>query len=87
MKPRALPGINLIHANCMKVFEAVEDLMPDLRFVVANANPPFGRKWRMANGETVDSTLATWRFVTRHAKCGYFIANANTIEKFDLHHG
>ena len=35
----------------------------------------------------IDSTIATWRFVTRHAKCGYFIANPNTIEKFDLHHG
>ena len=34
-----LPGVNTIHANCMKVFEAVEDLMPDLRFVTANAEP------------------------------------------------
>src|SRR5215469_6531912 len=29
-------GVNLITGNCMKVFEAVEELMPDLRFVVAN---------------------------------------------------
>lgn len=81
-------GINLITGNCVKVFEAVEELMPDLRFVVANANPPFGKKWVLADGhqdKRVDSTLATWNFVTRHAKCGFFIANASTIEKFGLH--
>jgi predicted RNA methylase len=76
------PGaVNLITANCMKVFEAVEELMPELRFVMANANPPFGKKWKTKTGAFIDSTLATWQFVTRHANCGFFIGNANTVEK------
>jgi predicted RNA methylase len=77
-------GVQVVTGNCMKVFEAVEDLMPDLRFVVANANPPFGKRWKMRDGQFVDSTLATWNFVTRHAMCGFFIANASTIEKFGI---
>jgi hypothetical protein len=79
-------GVHVISGNCMKVFEAVEELTPELRFMVANANPPFGLKWKTKDGDTVDSTLATWRFVTRHANCGFFIANASTIEKFGLNH-
>jgi predicted RNA methylase len=78
-------NVNLIHANCVKIFEAVEQLMPALRFAVASANPPFGRHWKLSDGTRIDSTLATWNFVTRHAGCGYFIANASTIEKFGLH--
>jgi predicted RNA methylase len=78
-------GFQLITGNCMKVFEAVEELMPDLRFVMANANPPFGIRWKMRSGKMIDSTLATWRFVTQHANQGFFIANASTIEKLELH--
>ena len=78
-------GIHVITGNCMRVWEVIEDVWPTLRFVVANANPPFGKRWKMKSGESIDSTLATWRFVTTHANCGFFIANANTIEKLLIH--
>jgi len=78
-------GVQVIHANCLRVFEAVTDVAPTLRFVVANANVPFGRRWKMRNGESIDSTLATWRFVTNHANCGFLIGNATTIEKLLIH--
>lgn len=84
-KIHSVGGVQLITGNCMKVFELIEELKPDLQFQVANANPPFGIRWKMASGDYIDSTLATFKFVTRHANCGFFIANANTIEKLELH--
>lgn len=78
-------GVQVITGNCVKVFETVEDLMPDLRFVVGNANPPFGISWKLADGKRIDSTLATWNFIKRHADQGFFIANASTLEKFGIH--
>ena len=67
------------------VFEAISDVAPTLRFVVGNANVPFGRHWKMKNGQTIDSTLATWRFLTTHANCGFLIGNATAIEKLLIH--
>jgi hypothetical protein len=80
-------GVQVITGNCMKVFEAVDELMPDLRFVVGNCNPPFGISWKLAgnDGKRIDSTLATWNFIKAHADQGFFIANASTIEKFGIH--
>ena len=77
-------GVNLITGNCQKVFEAIADLCPDLRIVCINANPPFGKQWKTADGGKIDSTLSTWRFATKHGNYGFFIANAATIEKLAL---
>lgn len=78
-------GVQVITGNCVKVFEVVDELMPDLRFVVGNCNPPFGLSWKLGtDGQRIDSTLATWSFITRHADQGFFIANANTLEKFGI---
>jgi superfamily II DNA or RNA helicase len=76
---------NTIYGNCMRVFEAIEDLAPEARWAAIHCNPPFGVAWKAADGSRVDSTLATWNFAIAHAKCGFFIANANTIEKFGIH--
>jgi predicted RNA methylase len=78
-------GLQILHANCARVFVTIDELLPDLRFVVGNANPPFGLAWKDAEGRKVDSTLMTWNFIVRHANMGFFIANANTIEKFGIH--
>jgi len=76
--------VNLITGNCQKVFEIIDDLWPNLRFVCINANPPFGRRWKLPNGDWIDSTKATWDFVVNHGNYGYFIAGAATIEKLGI---
>ena len=60
-------GVQVITANCQKVFETIEELMPELRFVVGNCNPPFGVAWKTKDGTRIDSTLATWNFIKNHA--------------------
>lgn len=77
-------GVNLINGNCMKVWEALDDLFPDTRFVCANANPPFGKKLKQPDGKFIDSTLATWRWVISHANMGFFIASQKTIEELKI---
>jgi hypothetical protein len=79
-----LQGVQLITANCQKVFELVADLYPELRWVCINANVPFGRKWKLPDGSWIDSTLATWRFAVEHGNYGYFIAGRATIEKLGI---
>lgn len=74
----------LIKANCVKVFEVVDDLFPDLRWVCANANPPFSRQWKLSDGSIVDSTAWTWQLVTKRANFGFFIANHNTLVKLGI---
>ena len=64
--------------NCVKAFDIIDDLHPELRFECANANPPFGKRWKVGD-KVVDSTKLTWDWVTKHANFGYFIANHNTL--------
>jgi predicted RNA methylase len=73
-----------VMGNCVKVFEAMDDLYPDLHWECANANPPFGRKWKLADGTVVDSTEWTWNTVTNRANYGFFISNHGTIEKLGI---
>ena len=82
---RGLNNVKLITANCVKVFEAVDELYPDdFRFVCANANVPFGKKWKNKDGVFVDSTITTWDWLLKHACYGFFIANRPTIERLEL---
>lgn len=83
-------GITRIIGNCVKIWKAFDDLYPDLKFPCQVANPPFGIRWKLDNGTTVDSTEYTWRQIIGRAPlngCGYFIANYKTIEhlKIDQH--
>lgn len=80
-----LPRVNVITGNCVKVMEAIDDLYPDLTFAVINANPPFAKRWKDKDEKVIDSTLFTWEWVIRHGKCGYFISNYKTIERFGIH--
>lgn len=80
----SIDDVNLITGNCVKVFEIIEDLFPNLRFACINANPPFGRKWRLKDGRVVDSTWYTWQQATTRGMYGYFIANAKTIEELGI---
>jgi superfamily II DNA or RNA helicase len=75
---------NLITGHCVKVWDTLDELYPGTHFQCANANPPFSKKWKDKNGQMVDSTLYTWRWVTTHANYGFFIANADTIERLEL---
>jgi predicted RNA methylase len=79
-----ISGVRLLHVGCQKFFEMVDDVHPKLRFVCVNANPPFGRKWKQADGKLMDSTLATWNFITAHGCHGYFISNRKTIESLRI---
>jgi hypothetical protein len=77
-------GAKFISANCVKVMELIDDLAPNLAWAVGNCNPPFGKRWKLANGNTVDSTEYTWQWITRHAGCGYFIGNASTLKRLGI---
>lgn len=79
----ASDGPHVIPANCVKVWDIIEDLYPHLRFDCINSNPPFGRRWKRCE-ETIDSTKATWEWVTSHGRCGYFIANYDTVVKLGI---
>jgi hypothetical protein len=79
-----VPGVKIIKGNCMKVWELMDELFPELRFICINANPPFGKRWEKADGTVIDSTQATWDFVTKYGNCGFFISNAKTIERLGL---
>jgi predicted RNA methylase len=81
---QSIAGVNLITGGCQKVFDLIEDLYPHIRFVCANANPPFSRRWKQPDGTLMDSTQATWNFVTKHANYGFFIAGRKTIESLGL---
>jgi hypothetical protein len=74
---------SLIIANCVKVFETFQELYPDLRWVCGNANPPYGKNWKTAQG-IVDSTEWTWRLMIKRANCGYFISNHSTMVKLGI---
>lgn len=76
---------NLVIANIVKVDGILQDIAPDIRFLCANANPPFDKRWKVGDGsKTMDSTWYTWDFVTRYGTCGYFIANDKTIRELGL---
>lgn len=79
-----IPGVNLIICNSVKVGEVIDDLYPNLHWECVNANPPFGKKWRLPNESVVDSTQWTWKFATSRGNFGYFIANHSTLEKLGI---
>jgi hypothetical protein len=81
---RLAPSYALITSHCVKVWELLDELFPDTKFAVANANPPFGKRWKIGD-KLVDSTLLTWNWVTKHAGSGFFIASKKTIEALELH--
>ena len=61
-----IPGVKLITGNCVKVGEVIDDVAPGLHWECINCNPPFGKKWKLDEGE-VDSTDWTWKFATSGA--------------------
>ena len=65
--------------NCLKIWDILHEIDPDLMFEAGVANPPFGKRWKDADSKTVDSTKATWDWLTTHSQFGYFIANHNTL--------
>ncbi len=74
----------LITGNCVKAVEILDDLHPGIVFDCINVNPPFGRKFKLADGSTQDSTEWTWKQALKRGNSGFFISNANTIEKLGL---
>jgi hypothetical protein len=76
-------NIRLITGNCVRVFELLDELYPKLRFAQVNCNPPFGLKFKTADGP-MDSTLWTWRTALKRGNQGYFIANHNTLVELGI---
>jgi superfamily II DNA or RNA helicase len=75
-------------ANCVDVWRLLDELYPKLTFQCQVANPPFGLKWKVPGGESVDSTNYTWGKMIQRAGedgMGYMIANKATIERLQLH--
>ena len=75
-----LPGVKLIIGNCVEVAEVSDDVAHDLHWECINCNPPFGKKWKLGEGE-VDSTERTWKSATSRGNYGFFIANNSTLVK------
>ncbi len=81
-------NIQRVVGNCVKAWEALDDVYPNLDFDCSVANPPFGLLWPMPNGSNVDSTEYTWRKIQERTApngYGYFIASWKTIEKLNIH--
>jgi hypothetical protein len=77
-----------ITGNCVTLWALLDELFPDLRFECQVANPPFSIPWKLPDGTSEDSTAYTWRRIQEKAAPdghGFFIANANTIERLGLH--
>jgi len=81
---------SVITTGCSKAFEIFDEQFGEgedaIHFDIANANPPFGKRWTI-NGNKIDSTEATWNFVTAHANRGFFIGNTVTLKRlgYDKH--
>lgn len=82
-------SIRRVIGNCVKAWEALDDLYPSLKFDRQIANPPFGILWSVSTRtQGVDSTEHTWNNIIQRAAAsgfGYFIANYKTIERLKLH--
>lgn len=74
---------DIIIGNCVKVFEVMDDLYPDLKFECIVANPPFAKRWKVGD-KVVDSTEYTWQQCIKRGCYGFFISNKNTIEKLGI---
>ena len=78
----------LATGNCVTAWDLLEQHFPDINFVCQVANPPFGIRWKLPDGSTMDSTEYTWKMIERFAApdgYGYFVANHKTIERLGLH--
>lgn len=74
----------VIIGNCMRLFEAFDDLYPDTVWSCGVANPPFGKRWKTPDGGVVDSTEATWKWLLKHCRYGYMIASETTLQKLGI---
>ena len=82
----SLPDVKFIKGNCVKMMDLVDEIYPDLKWHVINANPPFGKRWKVGESKKItDSTKYTWEWNLRHGFCGYFMSNYKTIEKLGIH--
>ena len=73
--------------NCVKAWEVLDEFFPTIKFPCQCANPPFGIRWKLADGSTVDSTEYTWKKILERASgvgYGFFIANHKTIERLGI---
>ncbi len=80
--------VERIIGSCVHTFEVMDEIFPNLRFPCIMSNPPFGIRWKLADGETIDSTEWTWKMIKKRLStngCGFLISNAKTIEKLGIH--
>ena len=78
------PTPQFINANCVRVADALDDVFPGTVWGVVNCNTPFSHKFRKRDGTTIDSTLWTWNFATKHGTCGFFIAGDAQLKKLGI---
>jgi hypothetical protein len=79
--------IKRIKGNCVYIFELFDELYPHVQFPCIVANPPFGIRWKQADGTTIDSTQWTWDLIKKRLTiggCGFLISNANTLERLGI---
>lgn len=73
-----------ITGHCVKAMPVVQELLPDVLFDIGAANPPFGLKWKQADGTMIDSTEWTWKTLLATCKVGFLIANEGTLQKLGI---
>ena len=82
--------VNRVIGNCVKAWEVMEDVFPELKFECQTANPPFAIGWAVPGGGSgkCDSTEYTWKKLMQHAEnhgYGWCISNWKTIERLEIH--
>lgn len=81
-------NITRVTGNCVKAWEVLDELYPEMKFEAQTSNPPFGLTWVLPNGDKVDSTAYTWTQLMKRTPVngyGWFMANQKTIERLGLH--
>lgn len=79
--------LNRLTCSCVKAIDVLHDLLPEARFTCWVANPPFGIRWKVGEGKTIDSTLWTWETglkMTVRNGAGFLISSKSTLERFGI---
>ena len=80
--------VKRLRGNCVKLAAILDDIDPSLRFPCIVANPPFGIRWKLPEGGSIDSTEWTWKFILSRLGIngsGFLISSKSTIERLGLH--
>jgi superfamily II DNA or RNA helicase len=79
--------VDRITGSCVHIMQTMDELYPSVKFSCIVANPPFGIRWKLKDGETIDSTEWTWKMIEGRiirGGCGFLISNYKTLERLKI---